>query len=83
MRAYASCFACLAGGLVGLLAVHFMAFNMALNDKTMHLDRTGAMWQAFVHDVLVGVPVGALCGWAVALVIKNRRQEAEDPEAPE
>ena len=78
MKNYGGCIPCLLAGLFGMGAVHMMAYHSAITDASMHLTRTQATWQAVVHDILVGVPVGALCGWGVALVIKALRTQSVD-----
>ena len=80
MKEYGGCVLCAAGFIVGMLAVHLMAFNMAIHDVSQHLTRQAALWQTLMHDTLVGVPVGSLCGLGVALILKRFREQGTEPQ---
>ncbi len=80
LKQYGSCVVCAAGFIFGMVAVHLMAFNMAIHDASQHLTRQEALWQTLMHDTLVGVPVGSLCGLGVALILKQLRERGKTPQ---
>jgi len=74
---------CVIASILGMAAVHALAYQTALQDKAAHLTPAGAHWQAVFNDFLVGIPVGAATGWAVAITLKRRRKPTVPIDAPQ
>ncbi len=78
---------CIVASIIGMAAVHALGYQTALQDKAAHLSPAGAHWQAVFNDFLVGIPVSAATGWAVAITLKRRRKpiataDAQDANSP-
>ncbi len=73
VKSYRTCIVSFMGSLFGLLVVHVTSFTMALNNKTTHVSRHDAFWDAVFYDFMVGIPIAGLCGWAVASALRLRQ----------
>jgi hypothetical protein len=62
----------------GFTVVHAWTYSEALNDKAHHHTPYEALWQAVFYDFMIGIPVAALCGWAVASLIRVRHEAQKD-----
>jgi hypothetical protein len=82
MKRYRTCIVSFTGCLFGLLVVHVASFSMAINNKSVHVTRRAAFWDAIFYDFMVGIPVAALCGWGVASLLRTRGGATEDSATP-
>ena len=70
--------ACAIAAAVALGAVHALSFQSAMHDVAAHPSVSSAHWQAFLNDMLVGIPVAAATGWATAYTLTGRGRAVHD-----